>query len=91
MTACTVSVRNGLLTRNVGSGRLAGQQALGVGGDEDDRHVERLQDLVHRFEARAAVGELDVGEHESGFVLLEGGDCLAVGARGFAHVMAEAR
>jgi hypothetical protein len=43
---------------------LAGEQALGEGGDEDDGHGRPAQDLAHRVEARAVVGELDVGQDQ---------------------------
>jgi hypothetical protein len=55
-----------LVIRKVGSGPLARQQALGEGGDEDHRHVEARQDILDRVDARRAVGQLDVGEHQSG-------------------------
>src|ERR1022692_5352238 len=43
---------------------LSGQEALGIGGDEDHRHLERAEKLVHGVEARAAVCELDVRQDQ---------------------------
>src|SRR5262245_53233485 len=37
---------------------LAGEEALGIGGDEHYRHLETAQQLVDGIEARGAVGEL---------------------------------
>ena len=44
-----------------------------------------MQDLVDRIEARAAVGELDVGEDQPGPVLLEEGHRLLVRAGDLDH------
>src|SRR5262249_47327583 len=44
-------------------GPLAGQETLGIGGDEDHRRFERCEQLVDSLESRAAIGELDVREY----------------------------
>src|SRR5262245_49692783 len=41
---------------------LPGQQSFRIGGDEDHRQLDILQDLVDRIDARTAVGQLDVGQ-----------------------------
>jgi hypothetical protein len=40
----------------------AGQEPLRIARNENDRHREIAEDLVDRFETRAAVGELNIGE-----------------------------
>jgi hypothetical protein len=55
-----------LVIRKVGSGRSPVSRRSGKGGDEDHRHVEARQDILDRVDARRAVGQLDVGEHQSG-------------------------
>src|SRR5947207_105051 len=45
---------------------LTGEEALRIRGDEYYRHFERLEQLVHRVEPGAAVGELDIGEDQAG-------------------------
>src|SRR5262249_4777678 len=50
-----------------GFGTIAGEQALGISRDEDDRYFEAAEEIVHGIDSRAAVGELDVGEDDSGF------------------------
>src|SRR3984885_2200642 len=52
---------------------LSGEEALGISGDEDDRHFERREQLVHRVEAGAAVRELNIGEDEARPFLTGGG------------------
>ncbi len=69
-TADTIAGWNGFEIRNAGSGALAGEEALRIGGDEHHRHLEGPQQLVHRIEARRAVGELDVGEDQAGLLVL---------------------
>ena len=46
-------------------GRLrppAGEKTLWVGSDENDWHFKRVEQFIDRVEARASIGELDVGE-----------------------------
>ena len=69
---------------------LAGQEPVGIGGDEDHRHREGAKHLVDGVEARAAVGELDVGEHEARPVLIDGLDGFGVGARHTGDAVAKA-
>src|SRR5512139_2013673 len=47
-------------------GPLAGQQPLREGGDEDHRHREFGQYVLHGIDARTVVGELDIGQHQAG-------------------------
>ncbi len=44
---------------------LPGQEPLRVGGDEDHRHLENLQELIDGVETGAAVGELDIREDQA--------------------------
>ena len=46
-------------------GSIAGQIALRIGGDEDHRHLEQIEEVIDGIEAGTAVGELDVGEDQS--------------------------
>src|SRR5262249_32085936 len=46
-------------------GPLAGEEALGIGSDEDHRRFESCEQLVDRLESRTAIGELDVREDQS--------------------------
>src|SRR5271166_2054608 len=46
-------------------GLFARQQAFRIGGDENDQHFDQVQDIVDRGQTGTAVGELNVGEHES--------------------------
>src|SRR6202162_3761182 len=57
---------------------LAGEEALGIGGDEDHRHFERSEQLIHRVETRTAVGQLDVGEDQPRPFLAGAGPRLAL-------------
>src|SRR3546814_5884761 len=41
-------------------------QAFGEGRDEDHRHRELLQNVVHRVDARASVTELNVCKYDAG-------------------------
>jgi hypothetical protein len=43
----------------------ARQQPFGIGGDEDHRHIDQRLNIVHRIDARTAVGQLDIGQHEA--------------------------
>src|SRR3546814_11100954 len=45
---------------------LARKQAFGEGRDEDHRHRELLQNVVHRVDARASVTELNVCKYDAG-------------------------
>src|SRR5215217_3705568 len=50
-------------------GRLrsfSGEEALGIGGDEDHRHFECLQELVDGIQSGASVCQLDIRENEAG-------------------------
>src|SRR5580704_992280 len=49
---------------------LPGEETLRVGGDEDHRHFERVEELVDGIEARAAVGQLNVGQDQARPLLL---------------------
>lgn len=49
-------------------GTLAGQEAFGVCGDEHHRHFEGLQQFVDGVEPGTAVGQLDVGQDQAGFL-----------------------
>ena len=89
MIAFTLSAWNGLVMRNVGSGRVAGQQPLRVGRHEDHRHRERAQDLVDGIEAGAAVREQDVGQHQTRTRALDGLDGLPLGAGDLDDAMPE--
>src|SRR5690606_37212714 len=40
---------------------LPRQQAVGIGGDEDRRHLEVVEDVGDGIDARRAVGELNIG------------------------------
>ena len=40
-----------------------------------------VQNIVHRIEARAAIGEVNIGQHQAGLVLLNGGQRLGMGVR----------
>src|SRR3984893_15711378 len=66
---------------------LAGEKPLRIGGDEDDRDLERAQQLVDGIEARAVVGQMDVGENEARYMGLGDRYRLAVGARDADHPM----
>ena len=63
--AFTMSGVNGLVIRKAGSGRSPVSSRSGIGGDEDDRHLEAGEEVVDRVDAGAAVGELDVGEDDA--------------------------
>src|SRR5262245_46363435 len=58
-----------------------GQQPFRISGDEDDRNLERVEQVVDRVNARAAVGELDVGENEPWLLLPRERDRLLARAR----------
>src|ERR1700682_3711500 len=68
---------------------LAGQKTLGKRCDENDRHFEQFQKLVHGIKTGAAVGELDVGENETGRFGLGEPHRLAMRARDAEHVVPE--
>ena len=70
-------------------GPFAGQQPLREGGDEDDRHVDLFQNLLHRVDPRRPVGQLDVGQHQTGAMMGDGRDGLGVGGGGAGHPMAQ--
>jgi two-component sensor histidine kinase len=70
-------------------GPVAGQQPLGIGGDEDHRHARHLEDIVDRVEPGRTVGQLDIGQHQARRVL--GGDLLRLrtGRGGAGDVVAQ--
>uniref|UniRef100_A0A0N4ZZP0 AlaDh_PNT_N domain-containing protein n=1 Tax=Parastrongyloides trichosuri TaxID=131310 RepID=A0A0N4ZZP0_PARTI len=70
-------------------GPLAGQQPLGEGGDEDHRHVEALEDVLDRINARRAVGQLDVGQDQTGTVLGDRIDRFVMGGGGAGDTVAQ--
>ena len=43
---------------------LAGEQLFRIGGDEDHRNIEAVEDLADRIDARTAFAEIDVGEDQ---------------------------
>ena len=49
-----------------------------------------LEHLIDRVEARAAVGKLDIGQHQAGLGLADGFQRLAMGARDAGDAVAEA-
>ena len=44
------------------------QQTLGIGGNEDHRHLAFDQDFIHRVQTGASVRQMDVGQHQPGRV-----------------------
>ena len=57
------------------------EQPFRKGGDEDDRHREYLQELVHRIEPGTAVRQLDIRKHQTGARLPHGLDRLPLRSR----------
>jgi len=56
---------NGFEIRNAGLRALAGQEALGVCGDEHHGDLEGPQQFVDGIQARRAIGELNICENEA--------------------------
>ena len=71
-------------------GALSGEEALRIGGDEYDRDLELVEQLVHGIEAGAAVRELDIRQDEPRLLALGELDRLRMGARDADHPMPEA-
>src|SRR5262245_240168 len=71
-------------------GPLAGEEALGIGGDEDHRRFESCEQLVDRLESRTAIGELDVREDQPRSLVLGQRESLRVSARNTEHPVTEA-
>ena len=89
IAAFTVERWNGLVIRNVGSGRVPGQQSLGERSDEDHRHREFGENVLHRVDSARIVGELDVGKDQARRVLARLRDRLVASHRDAGDVMAE--
>ena len=71
-------------------GTLPGKKALRKGGDEDHRHREALQNVVHGIDARAAIGQLDVRQNQSRPAVTHRRDRLGTGPRHAEIPVAEA-
>ena len=71
-------------------GPFAGQQPIGIGGDKDHRHRERLQHFIDGIEAGTAVGQLNIGQHQAGLVLIDRLDRFGMGASHAGDAVAEA-
>ncbi len=59
---------------------LTGQETLRIGGDENHRNLEGLQQLIHRIKAGGAVGELDVRQNQAGLLVPRQCDGIGMGA-----------
>jgi hypothetical protein len=46
-------------------GPFPGQEALGIGGDEDHRHLERIEEIVDGIDTGTAIGELNIRQDET--------------------------
>ena len=66
IAAFTVERWNGLVIRKVGSGRSPVSSRSGKAVMKITGTVEFGEDVLDRVDARAVVGELDVGEHQAG-------------------------
>src|SRR5205823_13890634 len=53
-----------------GLGSLAGQEALGIGGDEYHGRFEGREQFVDGLKSRAAIGELDIRQNEPWLLFL---------------------
>ena len=69
-------------------GPLAGQEPVGVGGDEDHRHLDRSQHFVDGVESGAPIGKLDIGQDKTRLLLLHRVHRLAMRAGDARHAMA---
>src|SRR4029077_21243045 len=57
--------KKGLRNEIGGLGAFACQQQLQIGGDKNHRNVEAVQNLGDRIDARSALAEIDICEHEA--------------------------
>ena len=73
-------------------GPFPGQQPLRVSSDEHDRDLTQGQNVIHRVEAGAAVGQLDVRQHKAGGTARDrAADGLLVRMGDMQHGMAKGR
>src|SRR5262245_42865432 len=69
---------------------LACKEKLRKGSDENDRHLDDLQNVADSIEAGAVVGQPDVGEDKPWLLFADRFDSTEVSARNGRHLMAEA-
>src|SRR5262249_21222931 len=80
---------NGVGDEEVGVRGGGGQQQLGVSRHEDDREGDGAKDVVDGVEPGAAVGKVNVGQHQAGPQALDRLDRLPFGADDLDDAVAE--